>query len=103
MLSLVIDRYIKSTNLKDSIVRLSFFTFQGILGSILVSDLIRILVGELREKESLQYALSGFIAVAPLVSKRLLLFGSGQNNLAFGLGMAVGTFVVCKSVKKEKK
>jgi hypothetical protein len=101
MLSLLVDHYVTNTKLKDSIVRLSFFTFQGILGSILISDVIRILVGDFEQKENLQYAISGFIAVAPLLSSKLEVFGSGQNNLALGLGMTAGTFILSRSVDKK--
>jgi hypothetical protein len=103
MLSLIADRLIKNPKLKDTLIRISFFTFQGVLGSVLVNDFIRILFGEFKEKQQVEYGLASAIALAPYVSNSLILMGNKENNLFVGLGMAIGITLANTSEKKNGK
>lgn len=104
MLSLIIDKSLKDSKLKDNIIRLSFFAFHGFVGAILLNDVIKLLYGEFPYKEKIGYVLGTGIAAAPLLSPEFQLMKKGTNNLALGLGLFVGTLVSNSTmIEKEKK
>jgi hypothetical protein len=97
MLSLLLDYILKGNKLRDILVRGSFFTLNGILASILLNDIIRVLYGDFHQKRELEYGLAWAIAVSPYLIPQFTLFGHTTNNLAMGLGMGLGTFMANRS------
>ncbi len=102
MFSLILDRILKG-KFKDDVIRLSFFTFQGLLGSVVINDVFRILFGDFREKEALQYGIATIVVVAPSLSDKLMIFGKKSNNYALGFGLGIGTMIACMSAKLQPK
>jgi hypothetical protein len=103
VLSLILDYLLKNSKLKNEIIRLSFFTFQGLLGSVIINDVFRILFGDFKEKEMIQYGIASVVAVAPYISPKLAVFKKRSNNLALGFGLATGTLIACMSAKQNPK
>ena len=103
MLSLILDYFLRNSKLKNEIIRLSFFTFQGLLGSVIINDVFRILFGEFKEKEMIQYGIASLVVAAPYVSPQLAVFKKRSNNIALGFGLGVGTMVACMSAKQTPK
>ncbi len=102
MLSLMVDHILKGNKLRDTVVRASFFLFNGVLVGVTLNDLIRILFGDMEKKEEIEYAISGLVAVSPYVYDRLALMGANSNNLFLGSGMAIGTMFANRSEEGKK-
>jgi len=94
VLSLLIDQVLKGRgSTRTTIVRLGFFTFQGILAGILINDIIRLLYGDFDGKSNFQYGIAGAVAAAPFIIPELTLMKDKTNNLTMGAGMGIGTWM----------
>ena len=102
MLSLIMDYFLAKNRIRDTIVRASFFLFNGVLAGVTLNDLLRILFGEIENKEQVQYGISGAVAVAPYIWDRLTLMGAKSNNVFMGSGMALGTMFALRSADHKK-
>ena len=89
MFNLILDAVLKNSKIRDTVVRLSFFTLNGILAGIFMNDLTRIFIGEIPNKHIYEYLISGGVGASGLV---LPIFGKPINNLMLGAGMVIGTF-----------
>lgn len=92
MLSLVIDRLVKTGALRDAIVKYSFFAFNGLLGGILINDLIRILYGDYDNKFQSQLGAAALIGASGYLYDGFKLFDDRNNNVALGAGFATGSY-----------
>src|SRR4051812_45112324 len=93
VLSLLIDQILKGRgSTRTTIVRLGFFTFQGILVGILMNDVMRLLYGDFNGKENFQYGIAAAVAVSPYVISDLTLMKEKTNNLTMGAGMGIGSW-----------
>lgn len=101
MIGLIIDRLIKTGKLRDSIVKGSFFLFNGMIGSIILNDLLLLLYGDDSNKHDLQYIISSTIVAGPFISSRLNILGDYSNNLMLGSGFFLGTYLSNRSEHKE--
>lgn len=90
MLSIILDQFIKKSKFRDNLVRASFFTFQGIVGSILLNDILRILYGNFEHKKIVEYGIIGAISVMPNISNKLVLMENKTNNYFMSFGMIIG-------------
>jgi hypothetical protein len=96
MLSIILDQFIKKGNnnkTRDIVVRTSFFVFQGLLASILINDLLRVLYGTFEHKSLLEYGLAGVIALSPYVINKFTLMHDKKNNMSMSIGMIIGTWL----------
>lgn len=94
VLSLLIDQILKGRgSTRTTVVRLAFFTFQGILAGILMNDVMRLLYGDFEGKENFQYGISGAVAISPYIISELTLMKDKTNNLTMGAGMGIGTWM----------
>lgn len=103
MLSFLVQHGIKNNSLKDNIIRLSFFVFNGIIGSILVSDLIRLFYGTIPEKPYIEYGIAAGIATSPFIYDKFTLMNNKTNNLAMGFGMLIGSILCDVSEENGRK
>lgn len=101
MIGILLDRLLKNNRFRDTIIRHSFFLFNGIIGGILLNDLLLLLYGNFENKEHLQYGIGAGIMAAPTISDRLILFNNPSNNLSMGAGAIIGTYMVNRSENKE--
>lgn len=101
MIGLILDRLLKTGKLRDTIVRHSFFLFNGIVGSIILNDLLLLLYGDDDGKHDLQYILSTAIIAGPLVSPKFTILGNYSNNIMLGSGFFLGTYLSNRSEHKE--
>lgn len=102
MLSLLLDRLL-SKNTRSTVVRLSFFAFQGLLGAILLNDIFRLLYGDFYHKTEVEYGIAGLITIAPFIHDKFMILGHRSNNIMMGLGMAAGTYLANHSESLPKK
>jgi hypothetical protein len=98
MFSLIANLNNKS---RDHLVRFSFFVFQGLLGSILLNDVLRVLLGDFNEKKLVQYGMAVLVASAPFIYSKLTILGKKENNVYMGLGMTIGA--ILSNVSEDKK
>lgn len=103
MLSFLVQHGIKNNKVKDDIIRISFFVFNGIIGSILVSDLIRLFYGTIPEKPYIEYGIATGLAVSPYVYDGFTLMNEKTNNVALALGMVIGSLLCDQSEENGKK
>jgi hypothetical protein len=102
MLSLILDRYIKNPKLHNSLIKYSFFAFNGLTTGIVFNDALRIFYGDFKDKSKIGYALGAGGALSGYVDKRLQIFSDPLNNVAFSSGFMVGNYWANKSEKGEK-
>lgn len=102
MLSLILDRYIKNPKLYNSLIKYSFFAFNGLTTGIVFNDMIRVFYGDFKDKNRVGYTLGAVGIVSGYLDKRLELFSDPINNIAFSSGFLVGNYWANKSEKGEK-
>lgn len=103
MLSIALDHLLKNSKLKDNIIRLSFFTFQGLFGAVVINDILRLLFGDFEYKSYLEAAIASFVVTSPFIHPRLIIAKQRTNNFALGAGMFVGTAFCYYSENKKGK
>lgn len=101
MLGILLDQLLKKNRFRDAIVRNSFFVFNGLIGGLLINDLIRILYGDFDGKQKIEYGLSGFVGISPFIIPQFTLFDNKSNNIAMASGMALGTYMANRTEHKE--
>lgn len=102
MLSILLDRLL-TKNTRSTVVRLSFFAFQGLLGAVLLNDIFRLLYGDFHHKTEVEYGLAGLITIVPFIHDQFKILDHKSNNIMMGLGMAVGTYLANHSEALPKK
>ena len=102
MLSLILDYFLQGNKLRDVIVRVGFFLFNGVLVGVTINDLIRILFGDMEKKVEIEYGIAGIIAASPYIYDKLALMGAKSNNVFLGSGMALGTMFANRSEEGKK-
>lgn len=98
MIGLIIDQFLKGNALRDTVVRYSFFSFNGLLAGVFLHDLLRILFAKVDEKY--EYGLGAATLASGHVIPELAIFGDANNNTFLGGGMLVGTFWSAQTEKK---
>ena len=102
VLSLILDQFLKNRGgTRTTIVRLGFFTFQGILAGILMNDILRLLYGDFEGKANYQYGIAAAVAISPYVLPELTLMKEKSNNVTMGIGMGIGTYMANRTEHGE--
>lgn len=102
MLGILLDRLLKNNKFRDTIIRHSFFLFNGMIGGLLLNDLLLLLYGNFEDKEYLQYGVGvGVMSLPTITGGRLILFDNASNNISMGAGIMLGTYLANRSENKE--